>query len=127
MLAALKDGAQAVRGLAGADHGVVSLAIVGTLAGTTIVEQLRSFPAQHLNARLELRTAISFEFSDLVRRAEVSLGLRYFADPSLSLSSFPNKSRKRDSWLFVQVTINGAARDCGIPKNFAPISGLLCQ
>src|SRR5215475_12390966 len=41
ILAALKDGAQAVRALQGEDHGVVSLAIVGTLAGTTIVEQLR--------------------------------------------------------------------------------------
>src|SRR5438094_10250500 len=47
VLAALKDGAQAVRALQGADHGMVSLAIVGTLAGTTIVEQLRRFSARH--------------------------------------------------------------------------------
>ena len=87
VLAALKDGEQAVRALQGADHGVVSLAIVGTLAGTTIVEQLRHFSAQHRNARLELRTANSFEVSDLVRRGEVSLGLRYFADPSPELIS----------------------------------------
>jgi DNA-binding transcriptional LysR family regulator len=78
VLAALKDGTQAVRALQGADHGVVSLAIVGTLAGTTIVEQLRRFSARHRNARLQLRTANSFEVSDLVRRGEVSLGLRYF-------------------------------------------------
>ena len=87
VLAALKDGAQAVRALQGTDHGVASLAIVGTLAGTTIVEQLRRFSARHRNARLELRTANSFEVSDLVRRGDVSLGLRYFADPSPELVS----------------------------------------
>jgi DNA-binding transcriptional LysR family regulator len=43
VLAALKDGTQAVQALRGSDHGAVSLAIVGTLAGTTIVEQLRRF------------------------------------------------------------------------------------
>jgi DNA-binding transcriptional LysR family regulator len=87
VLAALKDGTQAVQALQGGDHGAVSLAIVGTLAGTTIVEQLRRFSARHRNARLELRTANSFEVSDMVRRGEVSLGLRYFADPSPELIS----------------------------------------
>ena len=87
VLAALKDGAQAVQALQGEDHGAVSLAIVGTLAGTTIVEQLRRFSARHRNARLELRTANSFEVSDMVRRGEVSLGLRYFGDPSAELIS----------------------------------------
>jgi DNA-binding transcriptional LysR family regulator len=87
VLAALKDGTQAVQALQGGDHGAVSLAIVGTLAGTTIVEQLRRFSARHRNARLELRTANSFEVSDMVRRGEVSLGLRYFADASPELIS----------------------------------------
>jgi DNA-binding transcriptional LysR family regulator len=87
ILAALKDGAQAVQALQGDDHGAVSLAIVGTLAGTTIVEQLRRFSARHRTARLELRTANSFEVSDMVRRGEVSLGLRYFGDSSAELVS----------------------------------------
>jgi DNA-binding transcriptional LysR family regulator len=87
VLAALKDGTQAVQALRGGDHGAVSLAIVGTLAGTTLVEELRRFSARHRNARLELRTANSFEVSDMVRRGEVSLGLRYFADPSPELLS----------------------------------------
>src|SRR5215831_20210062 len=87
VLAALKDGTQAVQALQGGDHGAVSLAIVGTLAGTTIVQQLRRFSARHTNARLELRTANSFEVSDMVRRGEVSLGLRYFGDPSPELIS----------------------------------------
>ena len=86
-LAALNDGAHAVEALQRADHGVVSLAIVGTLAGTTIVEQLRRFSAEHRNARLELRTANSFEVSDMVRRGDVSLGVRYFADPAPELVS----------------------------------------
>ena len=87
VLASLKDGTQAVQALQEGDHGVVSLAIVGTLAGTTIVQQLRRFSARHTNARLELRTANSFEVSDMVRRGEVSLGLRYFGDPSPELVS----------------------------------------
>jgi len=57
VLAALKDGTQAVQALQEGDHGAVSLAIVGTLAGTTVVEQLRRFSARHRNARIELRTA----------------------------------------------------------------------
>jgi DNA-binding transcriptional LysR family regulator len=85
VLAALKDGTQAVQALQSEDHGAVSLAIVGTLAGTTIVKQLRRFSARHRKARLELRTANSFEVSDMVRRGEVSLGLRYFGDPSPEL------------------------------------------
>jgi DNA-binding transcriptional LysR family regulator len=87
VLAALKDGAQAVQALQGDDHGAVSLAIVGPLAGTTVVQQLRRFSARHRNARLELRTANSFEVSDMVRCGEVSLGLRYFGDPSPELIS----------------------------------------
>jgi DNA-binding transcriptional LysR family regulator len=89
VLAALKDGTQAVQALQGNDCGLVSLALVGTLAGTTVVEQLRRFSARHSNARLELRTANSFEVSDMVRWGEVSLGLRYFADPSPELISRP--------------------------------------
>jgi DNA-binding transcriptional LysR family regulator len=87
VLASLKDGTEAVRALQGGDRGAVSLAMVGTLAATTIVQQLRRFTARHSNARLELRTANSFEVSDMVRRGEVSLGLRYFGDPSPELVS----------------------------------------
>lgn len=87
VLAALKDGTQVVQALQGDDHGTASLAIVGTLAGTTIVRELRRFTSRHRNARLELRTANSFEVSDMVRRGDVSLGIRYFADPSSDLVS----------------------------------------
>ena len=42
-LAALKDGQEAVRGLRPACAGAVSLALVGTLADTHIVDALRQF------------------------------------------------------------------------------------
>src|SRR5262249_16339282 len=41
VLAALKDGTQAVQALQGGDHGAVSLAVVGTLAGSTHVGPVR--------------------------------------------------------------------------------------
>ena len=50
ILAALNDGAQAGQALQREDHGAVSLAIVGTLAGTTIVEQLRRFSARYASS-----------------------------------------------------------------------------
>src|ERR1700761_2043343 len=58
VLASLKDGTQAVQALQGSDRGAVSLAMVGTLAAPTIVQQLRRFSSRHTKARLELRTAI---------------------------------------------------------------------
>ena len=77
-LAALKDGREAVRGLQGGMRGVVSLALVGTLADTHIVDVLRRFARRAKNVHLELRTASSTEVTDLVRRGEAMLGLRYF-------------------------------------------------
>src|SRR5262249_27586195 len=51
VLAALKDGTQAVQALRESDHGAVSLAIVGTLAGTTLVERFRRVvPPPHESA-----------------------------------------------------------------------------
>jgi DNA-binding transcriptional LysR family regulator len=78
-LAALKDGRDAVRDLETAAPGAVSLALVGTLADTQIVDTLRRFARLHESVRLELRTASSAEVSDLVGRGEATLGLRYFA------------------------------------------------
>jgi DNA-binding transcriptional LysR family regulator len=87
VLAALKDGAEAVRALHEEGSGMVSLALVGTLAATMLVDQLKRFALTHKNVRLELRTANSQEVGDLVRRGEVSFGLRYFSDPSPELIS----------------------------------------
>jgi DNA-binding transcriptional LysR family regulator len=85
VLAGLKDGAEAVHGLARGERGAVSVALVGTLASTGFAAILRRFGQRHPHVKLELRTANSQEVSDLVRRGEVTLGLRYFtdADPGL--------------------------------------------
>src|SRR5215510_10849621 len=43
VLAAAKDGADAVRGLQRGDEGAISLALVGALANTALTEALRRF------------------------------------------------------------------------------------
>lgn len=85
-LAAIRDGTEAVRGIRQEERGTVSLALVGTLASTTLVDHLRRFARGHKQVRLELRTAYSQEVSELVRRGEALLGLRYFDDPSPELT-----------------------------------------
>jgi DNA-binding transcriptional LysR family regulator len=77
-LAALRDGQAAVSGLRSGLHGSVSLALVGTLADTHIVDALRRFQRRAKNVRLELRTASSSEVTNLVRRGDATIGLRYF-------------------------------------------------
>jgi DNA-binding transcriptional LysR family regulator len=71
-LAALKDGQDAVRALQAGPQGAVSL------AHTQVVDTLRRFARRAPEVRLELRTASSAEVTDLVRRGEATLGLRYF-------------------------------------------------
>ena len=86
-LAALKDGREAVHGLKTGMRGAISLALVGTLADTHIVDALRRFARRSKDVRLELRTASSAEVTDLVRRGEVTLGLRYFTSDRPELVS----------------------------------------
>jgi DNA-binding transcriptional LysR family regulator len=87
VLAGLRDGAEAVRGLARGERGAVSVALVGTLASTAFADMLRQFGRRHPHVKLELRTATSDEVSDLVRLGEVTLGLRYFTDDDPGLVS----------------------------------------
>jgi len=87
VLASLKDGTEAVRALATGAQGTVSVALVGTLASTEFSAMLRLFGRRHPNVKLELRTANSQEVSELVRRGEATLGLRYFTDSDPSLVS----------------------------------------
>ena len=95
-LAALKDGQEAVRDLQSGLSGSLSLALVGTLADTHIVDTLRRFRRRARGVRLELRTASSAEVTDLVRRGEVTLGLRYFfADGARS--RHPCRRRRGDA------------------------------
>jgi DNA-binding transcriptional LysR family regulator len=86
-LASLRDGREAVRGLQAGIEGAVSLALVGTLADTQIVDALRQFARRSKDVRVELRTASSREVADLVRRGEATLGLRYFGSDRPELVS----------------------------------------
>ena len=88
-LAALKDGQEAVRGLEAGLSGEITLALVGTLADTQIVGVLRRFARKAKQVRIELRTASSAEVTDLVRRGEAMLGLRYSETSRRELASHP--------------------------------------
>jgi DNA-binding transcriptional LysR family regulator len=81
LLASMRDGVEAVRGLEGSDRGAITLALVGTLASTSLTAALRGFRESHPRVQLHLRTALSDEVSGLVRRGDATLGLRYGADP----------------------------------------------
>jgi DNA-binding transcriptional LysR family regulator len=85
VLAAVEDGRRAVRTAASDTPSPVSLALVGTLADSNIVDVLRQFAQRSEAFTLDLRTATSNEVSDLVRRGEVTLGLRYFPDERTEL------------------------------------------
>jgi DNA-binding transcriptional LysR family regulator len=87
VLAAVQDGVVAVSAVASGDAGTISVALVGTIAGTRLTDRLRAFREAHPAIRLELRTARSDEVSALVQQGDVAIGLRYFADPSSSIVS----------------------------------------
>lgn len=86
-LAALQDGQEAVHGLRSGLSGQLSLALVGTLADTHIIDVLHRFARRSKDVRLELRTASSAGVTDLVRRGEATLGLRYFSSDRPDLTS----------------------------------------
>src|SRR5207249_3002646 len=82
-----KDGSAAVDASQTGEEGAVALALVGTLASTSLTDRLRSFRESHPGIRLSLRTARSDEVGRLVQTGEVTLGLRYFPDPSPAIQS----------------------------------------
>ena len=84
-LAALHDAEAAVRAVRSEIGGPVEIALVGTLASTSLTSVLRRVAEQHPKVDVVLRTATSREVSDLVRRADVTLGLRYSEDPTPEL------------------------------------------
>jgi DNA-binding transcriptional LysR family regulator len=87
LLASMRDGFDAVNAMRGASQGAVTLALVGTLASTTLTASLRRFREAHPAVDLRLRTALSAEVSALVRRGDATLGLRYEPDPHPDLVS----------------------------------------
>src|SRR5262249_58777019 len=87
LVASMRDGVNAVGALRGEDRGIVTLALVGTLASTTLTARLRTFRDTHPHVDLRLRTALSVEVSALVLSGEAALGLRYERDPDPHLAS----------------------------------------
>ncbi|QYN39374.1 LysR family transcriptional regulator [Pseudonocardia sp. DSM 110487] len=85
VLASVRDAEAAVRAVRSQDSGPVTVALVGTLASTNLTSVLRRFAQRYPAVELTLRTATSKEVSDLVRRADVTVGLRYSADPAPEL------------------------------------------
>lgn len=83
MVAANLDAVTAVAEVVGGRKGTVTLAIVGTLASTQLRDTLRGFRDARPEVDVKLHTARSVVVSDLVRRGEAMLGLRYEPDPSL--------------------------------------------
>src|SRR5271154_2604739 len=86
VLATMQDAKNAVQALAREDAGPLTLAVVGTLASTNITAVLKQFAQSHPEVDLTLRTATSAEVSDLVRRGEATIGLRYEHDRSPDLA-----------------------------------------
>ena len=87
ILAAVRDAREAVRSIEKQPGGAVTLAMVGSLAGTALTERLVEFRRQHPDIRLLLRTARSAEVGMMVRTGEAQVGLRYFPDPDAELDS----------------------------------------
>jgi len=89
LLACMRDGLDSVRALYQVDRGTITLALVGTLASTTLTACLERFRDAHPRVELRLRTALSQEVSVLVRRGDTTLGLRYGGDPHAEILATP--------------------------------------
>ncbi len=87
ILAAVHDAEEAVRSIDGNPGGTVTLAMVGSLAGTELTRRFVEFRKQYPDIRLLLRTARSAEISMMVRTGEAQLGVRYFPDSGTELVS----------------------------------------
>jgi len=87
LLASVSDGIEAVNALRSISCGTVTLAVVGTLASTKLTDRLRRFREAFPAIDLRVRTALSAEVSDLVRRGDATLGLRYELDSNPDLVS----------------------------------------
>jgi len=84
-VATAQDAENAVRALTQKNAGPVSLAVVGTLAGGRLSDIVRRFARECPDVELALRTATSAEVSDLIRRGDATIGLRYDFDRSRDL------------------------------------------
>ena len=87
LLASMRDGIEAVNAVRGTGQGAVTLALVGTLASSSLTARLRQLCQEYPGLDLRLRTALSAEVSELVLRGDAALGLRYHTDPDPGLVS----------------------------------------
>ncbi|MBR0709580.1 LysR family transcriptional regulator [Bradyrhizobium liaoningense] len=85
-VAAAQDAEQAIRALTKQNSGPVSLAVTGTLADGRLSGIMKRFAAENPAVALALRTATSAEVSDLIRRGEATIGLRYNPDRAADLA-----------------------------------------
>ena len=76
LLACMRDGVDAVRALSQVDRGTITLALVGTLASTSLTGCLQRFREAHPMVQVRLRTALSQEVTALVRRGDATLRCR---------------------------------------------------
>ncbi|MHC4054003.1 LysR family transcriptional regulator [Bradyrhizobium sp. 25ACV] len=79
-VAAAEDAEQAIRALTKHNAGPVALAVTGTLADGRLSGIMKRFARENPAVALTLRTATSAEVSDLIRRGEATIGLRYNVD-----------------------------------------------
>jgi DNA-binding transcriptional LysR family regulator len=87
LLASMRDGIDAVSAVSGTGSGTITLALVGTLASSSLTARLSQLCQAHPGLDLRLRTALSAEVSALVLRGDAALGLRYGTDPGPGLVS----------------------------------------
>jgi DNA-binding transcriptional LysR family regulator len=85
--AALQDAMAAIEAAKSGTAGIVHVAAVGTLASTGLTRLLQDFRGAFPAAEVRLRTATSAEVSQLVRRGDAAIGLRYAGDASADLDS----------------------------------------
>jgi DNA-binding transcriptional LysR family regulator len=84
-MAAIQDAAAAIETAKSGAAGRVALAVVGTLASTPLTKLLTEFRVALPGVELRLQTATSAEVSQLVRRGDAAIGLRYFEDAANDL------------------------------------------
>src|SRR5437899_1914073 len=97
LLASMRDGVEAVGALRGGDRGAVRLAVVGTLASTTLTERLRRFRERFPGIDLRATTAVV-----LIHRRRAYLGgaaralmATLTAWPGVSAPRRPSSARRR--------------------------------
>jgi len=136
-LTAVEEGARAVRQNLESAEGHLSFAVVGTIADSYLVDILRGFQKSYGTTRVDLQTANSREVSDLVRRGEAALGLRYFPDPDSRLESIPLGSerlyvivsadhpvksrRRKDLRAFAEDRWLGFPSNRGVPESYGSL------